>query len=321
MNRLAQETSPYLLQHADNPVDWYPWGEEALARARDEDRPILLSIGYAACHWCHVMEHESFEDPLTARVMNERFVSIKVDREERPDLDSIYMDAVVALTGSGGWPMTVFLTPDGEPFFGGTYFPPEPRHGLPSFKQVLLAVAEAWRGAARRASSARRRSLAEHIRVGRAAAAVAGAARATTLLDDGAARTCAAAFDPQWGGWGGAPKFPPAPVLEFLLRRGEEEMTRRTLDAMALGGMYDLVGGGFHRYSVDERWLVPHFEKMLYDNALLASVYLHAARRFGDERYRRGRRADARLRRCASSRSTAAASPRRRTPTPTASRG
>jgi uncharacterized protein len=284
VNRLAQETSPYLQQHAANPVDWYPWGDEALARARDEDRPILLSIGYAACHWCHVMERESFEDELTARVMNEHFVSIKVDREERPDLDSVYMDAVVALTGQGGWPMTVFLTPAGEPFFGGTYFPPEPRHGLPSFKQVLLSVAEAWR---EQRSEVERSGaqLAEHIRAG----ALRGSSEeplgekllleAQTALRNG--------FDPQWGGWGRAPKFPPAPVLEFLLRRGEEEMTRRTLDSMALGGMWDVVGGGFHRYSVDERWLVPHFEKMLYDNALLASVYLHAARRFGDERYRR----------------------------------
>jgi uncharacterized protein len=284
VNRLAQETSPYLQQHAANPVDWYPWGDEALARARDEDRPILLSIGYAACHWCHVMERESFEDDLTARVMNEQFVSIKVDREERPDLDSVYMDAVVALTGQGGWPMTVFLTPAGEPFFGGTYFPPEPRHGLPSFKQVLLSVAEAWR---EQRSEVERSGaqLAEHIRAG----ALRGSSEeplGTTLLF--AAQTALRnGFDPQWGGWGRAPKFPPAPVLEFLLRRGEEEMTRRTLDSMALGGMWDVVGGGFHRYSVDERWLVPHFEKMLYDNALLASVYLHAARRFGDERYRR----------------------------------
>jgi uncharacterized protein len=284
VNRLAQETSPYLQQHAANPVDWYPWGDEALARARDEDKPVLLSIGYAACHWCHVMERESFEDTLTARVMNEHFVSIKVDREERPDLDSVYMDAVVALTGQGGWPMTVFLTPAGEPFFGGTYFPPEPRHGLPSFKQVLLSIAEAWRE--QRADIERSSAqLVEHMR--------AGSLRASSEeplgkdLLSSAQTALGHGFDPRWGGWGRAPKFPPAPVLEFLLRRGEEEMTRRTLDSMALGGMWDVVGGGFHRYSVDERWLVPHFEKMLYDNALLASVYLHAARRFGDERYRR----------------------------------
>jgi uncharacterized protein YyaL (SSP411 family) len=284
VNRLAHETSPYLQQHAHNPVDWQPWDEEALRRAREEDKPILLSIGYAACHWCHVMERESFEDPLTARVMNEHFVSIKVDREERPDLDSIYMDAVVALTGQGGWPMTVFLKPTGEPFFGGTYFPPEPRHGLPAFKQVLLGISEAWseqRDEVDRSGA----KLAEHIRSGARLQPSLGPLTAG-LLDE-AERNLRDGFDEQWGGWGRAPKFPPAPVLEFLLRRGEEEMTRRTLDGMALGGMYDVVGGGFHRYAVDQRWLVPHFEKMLYDNALLASVYRHAWRRFGDERYRR----------------------------------
>ena len=283
MNRLAGESSPYLLQHAGNPVDWFPWGDEALARARAEDRPILLSIGYAACHWCHVMERESFEDRLTARVMNEHFVSVKVDREERPDLDSVYMDAVVALTGSGGWPMTVFLTPDGEPFFGGTYFPPEPRHGLPAFKQVLLAVSEAWQE--RREEVVRSGAdLVGHIRSSSRLRPSAGPLSEDLLRH--AEENLRAVFDPTWGGFGRAPKFPPGPVLEFLLRRGEEEMTRRTLDGMAAGGMYDLVGGGFHRYSVDARWLVPHFEKMLYDNALLASVYLHAARRFGDGRYR-----------------------------------
>jgi uncharacterized protein YyaL (SSP411 family) len=282
VNRLRLETSPYLQQHAANPVDWYPWGPEALERARAEDRPILLSIGYAACHWCHVMERESFEDPLTARVMNENFVSVKVDREERPDLDSIYMEAVVALTGSGGWPMTVFLTPQGEPFFGGTYFPPEPRHGLPAFRQVLLGIAEAWgeqRGEVERSS----RELAEHIRS--SARLRPSPDPLTSELLVHAVGNLRGIFDPTWGGFGRAPKFPPGPVLEFLLRHGEEEMARRTLDGMALGGMYDLVGGGFHRYSVDERWLIPHFEKMLYDNALLAAVYLHAARRFGDARY------------------------------------
>jgi uncharacterized protein len=284
VNRLAQETSPYLLQHAQNPVDWQPWDDEALARARDEDKPILLSVGYAACHWCHVMERESFEDPLTARVMNEHFVSIKVDREERPDLDAVYMDAVVALTGQGGWPMTVFLTPDGEPFFGGTYFPREPRHGLPAFKQVLLAVAEAWDERRDEVYDSGGR-LVEHIRSG--ARVQRSTDPLTPELLDEAQRNLRDGFDPQWGGWGRAPKFPPAPVLEFLLRRGEEEMTRRTLDGMALGGMYDLVGGGFHRYSVDQRWLVPHFEKMLYDNALLAALYRHAWLRLGDERYRR----------------------------------
>jgi uncharacterized protein YyaL (SSP411 family) len=283
MNRLAAETSPYLLQHASNPVDWYAWGDEALALAREEDRPILLSIGYAACHWCHVMERESFEDPLTARVMNDNFVSVKVDREERPDLDAVYMDAVVALTGGGGWPMTVFLTPAGEPFFGGTYYPPEPRHGLPSFKQVLLGVAEAWRDQ-RGAVESSGRNLTEHIRLS-ARLQPSAEPLTETLLHD-AEKSIAQSFDQRFGGFGRAPKFPPAPVLEFLLRRGEEEMTRRTLDGMALGGMHDLVGGGFHRYSVDEQWLVPHFEKMLYDNALLASVYVHAAKRFADDRYR-----------------------------------
>jgi uncharacterized protein YyaL (SSP411 family) len=283
MNHLAKETSPYLLQHAANPVDWHPWGEEALARARDEDKPILLSIGYSACHWCHVMERESFEDTLTARVMNEHFVSVKVDREERPDLDSIYMDAVVSLTGQGGWPMTVFLTPAGEPFFGGTYFPPEPRHGLPSFKQVLLAVSEAWEGQ-RDDVAETAAKLAEHIRSG-ARLQPSPEPLGAALLDQAQANL-RDGFDVEWGGWGRAPKFPPAPVLEFLLRRGEEEMTRRTLDKMALGGMYDVIGGGFHRYSVDQRWLVPHFEKMLYDNALLASVYLRAARLFDSDRYR-----------------------------------
>ncbi len=284
MNRLANETSPYLLQHADNPVDWYPWGEEALARARDEDKPILLSIGYAACHWCHVMEHESFEDEETARLMNERFVNVKVDREERPDLDSVYMEAVVTLTGHGGWPMTVFLTPEGEPFFGGTYYPPEPRHGLSSFRQVLLAVSDAYRD--RRAD------------VARSAAAIVEAIRRSSELEQSrepltdallheAIRGLRSQFDPDWGGFGHAPKFPPASVLEFLLRRGELDMVTPTLDGMAAGGMYDLVGGGFHRYSVDEQWLVPHFEKMLYDNALLAPAYLHAWVVTGNERYRK----------------------------------
>jgi uncharacterized protein len=284
MNRLAGETSPYLLQHAENPVDWYPWGDEALARARENDRPILLSIGYAACHWCHVMEHESFEDRETAAVMNELFVNVKVDREERPDLDAVYMDAVVALTGHGGWPMTVFLTPEGEPFFGGTYFPPAPRHGLPSFRQVLEAVARAYRE--------RRGEVAQSAR--QLVAAVRDStdlAPSSEPLTDSvlgeAARNLRRIFDPQWGGFGGAPKFPPASPLEFLLRRGELDLVTPTLDAMAAGGMYDLVGGGFHRYSVDERWLVPHFEKMLYDNALLVPAYLHAWVVTGEVRYRR----------------------------------
>jgi uncharacterized protein YyaL (SSP411 family) len=284
VNRLAQETSPYLLQHADNPVDWYPWGEEALGRARAEDRPILLSIGYAACHWCHVMEHESFEDEETAALMNELFVSIKVDREERPDLDSIYMDAVVALNGHGGWPMTVFLTPEGEPFYGGTYYPPEPRHGLPSFRQTLAATAEAYRE--RREDVARAAAqLVEAVRRGSDAQPSLEPLSSEILHE--AVAGLRRQFDPQWGGFGGAPKFPPASALEFLLRRGELEMVTSTLDRMAAGGMYDLVGGGFHRYSVDERWLVPHFEKMLYDNALLASTYLHAWVVTGEPRYRR----------------------------------
>jgi uncharacterized protein YyaL (SSP411 family) len=283
VNRLAQETSPYLLQHADNPVDWFPWGDEALARARDEDKPILLSIGYAACHWCHVMEHESFEDAATAELMNEHFVCVKVDREERPDLDAVYMDAVAALTGGGGWPMTVFLTPDGEPFFGGTYFPPQPRHGLPSFRQLLEAVAGAWRD--RRDDVGRQAAvLVEELQ--RNARVEPSREPLTSALLGDAVRGLRASFDPVWGGFGGAPKFPPHLALEFLLRREETEIVERTLDAMALGGMYDLVGGGFHRYSVDREWLVPHFEKMLYDNALLVPAYLHGWLVLGKERYR-----------------------------------
>jgi len=289
-NRLASESSPYLLQHADNPVDWYPWGDEALARAREEDRPILLSVGYAACHWCHVMEHESFEDPDTAALMNERFVSIKVDREERPDVDGLYMEAVVALTGHGGWPLTVFLTPDGRPFWGGTYFPPEQRHGLPSFRQVLTAISDAYR---ERGADLERQAdvLTDAIRD--ASRRAPSAEPLTTGLLTGAVSALAEAFDPEWGGFGGAPKFPPAATLEFLLRmahgHGDERalaMARTTLDGMAAGGMYDLIGGGFHRYSVDDVWLVPHFEKMLYDNALLATAYLHGWAVTGEDRYR-----------------------------------
>jgi uncharacterized protein YyaL (SSP411 family) len=282
-NRLARETSPYLLQHAENPVDWYPWGDEALARAREEDKPILLSIGYAACHWCHVMERESFEDPATAALMNDRFVNVKVDREERPDLDSIYMDAVVAMSGSGGWPMTVFLTPAGEPFAGGTYFPPERRHGMPAFRDVLSSIAAAWREQREKVLESGQK-LVEHIRSSATVQPVEG-----VLTDDifaGAYENLVLTFDHEWGGWGRAPKFPNAPTLEFLLRRDERDMTVRTLDAMAAGGMYDLVGGGFHRYSVDRKWLVPHFEKMLYDNALLASSYLHGFLVHGNPRYR-----------------------------------
>jgi uncharacterized protein YyaL (SSP411 family) len=283
VNRLAGETSPYLLQHADNPVEWYPWGEEALARARDEDKPILLSIGYAACHWCHVMEHESFEDPITAVLMNERFVCIKVDREERPDLDGIYMDAVVAMTGQGGWPLTAFLTPAGEPFLGGTYFPPEPRHGLPSFQEVLVAVSDLYRE--RREDVTRRTRVLLDALEQSASSAPSGEPLTESVLFQ-AVRLLEELADPEWGGFGRAPKFPPASALELLLRRGEPEVAEKTLDAMAAGGMYDLVGGGFHRYSVDERWLVPHFEKMLYDNALLVPAYLHGWLVTGNERFR-----------------------------------
>ena len=283
MNRLAQETSPYLLQHADNPVDWYPWGDEALARAREEDRPILLSIGYAACHWCHVMEHESFEDPVTAALMNERFVCIKVDREERPDLDGIYLDAVSAMTGQAGWPLTVFLTPDGEPFLGGTYFPPEARHGLPAFGEVLVSVSELYR---ERRGDVERRARVMIEALEQAASAAPSSEPLTESLVFMAVRRLGELLDPEWGGFGRAPKFPPASALELLLRRGELEPAVKTMDAMALGGMYDLVGGGFHRYSVDERWLVPHFEKMLYDNALLVPAYLHGWLVTGDGHYR-----------------------------------
>ena len=289
-NRLAAETSPYLLQHADNPVDWYPWGDEAFAKARAEDKPVLLSVGYAACHWCHVMEHESFEDDETAALMNDRFVNIKVDREERPDVDSLYMDAVVALTGQGGWPMTVFLTPDGEPFLGGTYYPPEPRHGLPSFQQVLTAVSDAYRE--RRGDVSRQASAIVDAVQHSAELRPSNDPLTESVLAE-ATRVLQRQFDAEWGGWDGAPKFPQASTLEFLLRmhlRGDEDalpMVTQTLDAMAAGGMYDLVGGGFHRYSVDREWLVPHFEKMLYDNALLAAAYLHTWVVTTDERYRR----------------------------------
>jgi uncharacterized protein YyaL (SSP411 family) len=283
MNRLADETSPYLLQHAENPVEWYPWGEEALARAREEDKPILLSVGYAACHWCHVMAHESFEDAETAALMNERFVNVKVDREERPDVDGIYMDAVVAMTGHGGWPLTVFLTPEGEPFLGGTYFPPEPRHGMPAFRQVLVAISDLYRD--RRDEVAQRAS----VLIGALEQAAASAPSSEPLTESllfQATRRLGELADPEWGGFGGAPKFPPASAIELLLRRGETDLAAKTLDGMAAGGMYDLVGGGFHRYSVDERWLVPHFEKMLYDNALLVPTYLHGWLVTGNERYR-----------------------------------
>jgi uncharacterized protein len=282
-NQLANETSPYLLQHKDNPVDWYPWGERALARARDEDKPILLSIGYSACHWCHVMERESFEDAETARLMNELFVCIKLDREERPDLDSIYMEACQAMTGSGGWPLNAFLTPEQVPFYAGTYFPPQPRMGMPSWRQVLEAVAHAWQEK-RDEIRAGGAGIAERLRGGALLTPSSEPLQAATL--DTAVEGLRATYDAANGGFGSAPKFPPASALEFLLRRGEIEMSSHTLRAMASGGMYDQVGGGFSRYSVDPYWLVPHFEKMLYDNALLARAYLHGWQVTGDELFR-----------------------------------
>ena len=290
-NRLAAETSPYLLQHKDNPVEWYPWGPEALGRAKVEDKPILVSIGYAACHWCHVMEHESFEDEATAALMNEAFVCIKVDREERPDVDGIYMSAVQAMTGHGGWPLNCFLTPDGVPFFGGTYWPPAERMGMPSFRRILASVAEAWQDR-RDAVAENAAQLGEYLQRSSRSAPAPGDLTTATL--DAAAAALAEDVDPQHGGFGGAPKFPQPVVIDFLLRHhrrtGDERsrgMAELTLDRMAAGGLYDHVGGGFHRYSVDAVWLVPHFEKMLYDNAQLARVYLDAARALGHDRYRR----------------------------------
>jgi uncharacterized protein len=286
-NRLANETSPYLLQHADNPVDWYAWGPEALDRSRAEDKPILLSIGYAACHWCHVMEHESFEDTATAALMNERFVNIKVDREERPDLDGIYMQAVQAMTGQGGWPMTVFLTPEGVPFYGGTYFPKDDRPGMPSFRRIITAVSDAYRNkpadVARTAASVRAMyaAAAEQTRS-------AGSLSAATL--DRAYRGLAERHDERHGGFEGAPKFPQTMSLDFLLRywarSGVENaliIVTRSFLHMARGGIYDQIGGGFARYSVDETWLVPHFEKMIYDNALLARLGVHLWQATGDD--------------------------------------
>ena len=288
-NRLAGETSPYLLQHAHNPVDWFPWGPDALARATLLDRPIFLSIGYAACHWCHVMERESFEDETTAQYLNDEFVAIKVDREERPDLDQVYMAAVQSMTGAGGWPMSVFLTPDGRPFYGGTYFPDEPRHGMPSFRQVLEGVARAWREERAEVEAAGGRLVAGLIEQGRLQA---GADDPTESLLEAATAAIEASFDPINGGWGRAPKFPQPMTIEYLLRRylatGDARplaIARRSLDAMADGGIRDQLGGGFHRYSTDAQWLVPHFEQMLYDNAQLARVYLHAWALTRDERY------------------------------------
>jgi uncharacterized protein YyaL (SSP411 family) len=293
-NRLAAETSPYLRQHEDNPVDWHPWGDEAFAEARERDVPVLLSVGYASCHWCHVMAHESFEDVETATLMNRLFVNVKVDREERPDVDALYMEAVVGLTGHGGWPMTVWLTPDGRPFYGGTYFPPRPRPGMPAFAQVLEAVSEAYRERrgdveeqAGRIATALRSTNDRHA----SEAPEHDDAPGPELVDRAIAKL-ATIFDPVQGGFGGAPKFPPSPIFPFLFGcadrargRDGEHMSRVTLDRMADGGIHDQVGGGFHRYAVDGFWLVPHFEKMLYDNALLASAYAHAAVAAGDERY------------------------------------
>ena len=283
-NRLAQETSPYLLQHRDNPVDWYPWGEEALNRARAEDRPILLSVGYSACHWCHVMERESFEDPETAAYMNEHFVSVKVDREERPDVDAIYMEAVQQISGHGGWPMTVFLDPDGVPFYGGTYFPPDESRGMPSFRMVMEAVVDAFE---RKREELRERAPEVRARLGAIGAIEASGERPGAEQLRGAVALLLESADRRNGGFGRAPKFPPASALELLLARGETAHVERTLDAMLAGGIYDQLGGGFARYSVDGAWLVPHFEKMLYDNALLARAYLHGWQVLGHERYRR----------------------------------
>jgi uncharacterized protein len=277
-NRLASATSPYLLQHADNPVHWWPWSDEAFATAAERQVPVFLSVGYAACHWCHVMAHESFEDPQTASMINEHFVAIKVDREERPDVDAVYMQATQALTGQGGWPMSVFLTPDRKPFYAGTYFPPTPRHGLPSFTQVLQAINDAWgdrRGELLDSASDIVRQLSKQATFG-------GAGELTAADCEKALLALQGEFDRTYGGFGRAPKFPPSMVVEALLRDGSEQsmiMAEKTLEAMARGGIYDQLGGGFARYSVDAGWIVPHFEKMLYDNALLLGVYTHWWRR------------------------------------------
>jgi uncharacterized protein len=283
-NRLAQETSPYLLQHRDNPVDWFPWGAEALGRARELDRPILLSVGYSACHWCHVMERESFEDAETAAYMNEHFVSVKVDREERPDVDALYMEAVQAISGHGGWPMTVFCDPDGVPFYGGTYFPPDESRGMPSFRMVMEAVLDAFEN---RRAELRERAPGTRVRLGAIGAIEPSSEVPGAELLEAAITTLEEAADMERGGFRGAPKFPPASALELLLAQGVEEPVERTLDAMMAGGIYDQIGGGFARYSVDASWLVPHFEKMLYDNALLARAYLHGWQALGHERYQR----------------------------------
>jgi len=290
MNRLARETSPYLLQHSENPVDWFPWGEEALAAAEAGERPIFLSIGYAACHWCHVMERESFEDEETAAFLNAHFVPIKVDREERPDIDGIYMDAVQSMTGQGGWPLSAFLTPDGRPFFAGTYFPKEPTHGMPSFRQVLEAIAEAWK---ERREDVERQGNRVVEAISRSASVTGSEEPLTEDISTLAFAQLRDSFDQRWGGFGAAPKFPQPMTLEFVLRmaaRGRPdalEMLTTTLDRMASGGIYDQVGGGFARYSTDAAWHVPHFEKMLYDNAQLAQLYVRAWLSTREDRYRR----------------------------------
>ena len=296
MNRLGDETSPYLRQHRDNPVDWYPWGPEAFAAAAERDRPVLLSVGYSSCHWCHVMAHESFEDPDTAAVMNRLFVNVKVDREERPDVDAIYMDSVQAMTGRGGWPMTVFLTPDGRPFFGGTYYPNRPRGGMASFGQVMEAIDEAWTNRRTDVRAQADQLVAMIDRTARAAASLSTEASADAVDGralDQAGDAILASLDPEWGGFGGAPKFPAAMTLASALRIHHRShrpellrAVRTSLDAMASGGIYDHLGGGFARYSVDRQWLVPHFEKMLYDNALLTRAYLHAWMVTGEAVYR-----------------------------------
>ncbi|MFT3745723.1 MAG: thioredoxin domain-containing protein [Pyrinomonadaceae bacterium] len=290
-NNLINETSPYLLQHAHNPVDWYPWGEEAFEKAKTEDKPVLVSIGYSACHWCHVMEHESFEDDRSAAIMNEHFVNIKVDMEERPDVDQIYMNFVQLNTGRGGWPMNVFLTPDKRPFFGGTYFPPTPRYGMPSWPQILASIAEAYRERRDELEKSANDIVGELRRLSIAEPATGGLS--TDLLDQ-AFLSFSRTFDTVNGGFGGAPKFPPAMSLEFLLRYHKRTgdykalaIVEYTLSKMANGGIYDQIGGGFHRYAVDAIWLVPHFEKMLYDNAQLIRVYLHAFQVTGNEFYKR----------------------------------
>ena len=288
-NKLIHENSPYLLQHANNPVDWYPWGSEALDKARSEDKPIFLSIGYAACHWCHVMEHESFEDNDTAAIMNKFFVNIKVDREERPDLDNIYMQAVVAMTHQGGWPMSVFLTPTGEPFYGGTYFPPVRRYNMPAFQEILGTIARIWQDDRPRLLQSAQ-DITQNLQNG--SIQNSGTKLLKPEILNQAINNLEQSYDWAYGGWGKAPKFPQPMVIEFLIQqaiRGNKqalEMIEHALSAMAKGGMYDVVGGGFARYSVDNHWKIPHFEKMLYDNAQLARAYLHAYLITGDPFYR-----------------------------------